>query len=248
MGEMMGDSVIRQAEAAAADPANGAPDVREARRAEIARDPDFLNAGPRKAALLSEMRALTGVGKNEPTRADLTRSLMDRDLPAADRTEKSKELRADLNEEHRTKLTKALLDPNLSASDRAEKLRELRETLGRLETDDERDARLAADPRERYSMKDPKAYASNKEWVAAYDQDFRTYETDLADVAHAEGFDAPMVRGLRDAAIELGQQVVDRGDKPATAEELTRAFDKLRVPAKSRPALVKLWRSIEGQA
>ena len=42
----------------------------------------------------------------------------------------------------------------------------------------------------------------------------------------------------------MGQQVVDTG-KPITNEELARAFDKLRVPAKSRPALTKLWRSIE---
>jgi len=162
----------------------------------------------------------------------LTRSLMGT-LGAADRTEKSKELRADLNEEHRTKLTKELLDPKLSATDRAEKLRELRETLGRLETEDERAAREQADPRELYGLKAPKAYASNKEWLAQYDQDFRTYETDLADVAHAHGFDAHLVRSIRDAAVELGQQVADSG-RAITAEELTRHFDRLRVPAGSR--------------
>ena len=56
---------------------------------------------------------------------------------------------------------------------------------------------------------------------------------------------AALVRNLRDEALKLGQVVGDTG-KPASDEDLKSAFDRLRVPPASRPALVKLWREVEG--
>jgi hypothetical protein len=71
------------------------------------------------------------------------------------------------------------------------------------------------------------------------------HEAGLFDVAHEHGLAAEQVRGLRDAAIELGQGVGDTG-KPASAEDLKRVFDRYNVEPAQRVALTKLWRKIEG--
>jgi hypothetical protein len=55
------------------------------------------------------------------------------------------------------------------------------------------------------------------------------------------------VRGLRDAAVDLGQAVSDTG-RPASEEDLKRVFDKYKVTPSARTALTKLWREVEGGA
>jgi hypothetical protein len=86
-----------------------------------------------------------------------------------------------------------------------------------------------------------------KLWLEDYNQRFVGHEAGLYDLAHEHGMAANQVRDLRDAAIDLGQVVGDTG-RPASEEELKQVFDKHGVPSSARPALVKLWRSIEGGA
>jgi hypothetical protein len=72
-------------------------------------------------------------------------------------------------------------------------------------------------------------------------------EVPIYDVAHEHGLAAEQVRGLRDAAVDLGQVVGDTG-RPASEADLVRIFDKYKVSPSARPALTKLWREVESGA
>ena len=80
-----------------------------------------------------------------------------------------------------------------------------------------------------------------------YASDFASCEVPLYDVAHEHGLAAEQVRGLRDAAVDLGQVVGDTG-RPVSEEDLRRVFDKYKVAPSARTALTKLWREVEGGA
>jgi hypothetical protein len=78
-------------------------------------------------------------------------------------------------------------------------------------------------------------------------ENFVAWEPAFFDLAHEHGLAAEQVRGLRDAAVDLGQVVGDTG-RPASEEDLKRVFDKYKVAPSARAALTKLWRKGEGGA
>jgi hypothetical protein len=124
---------------------------------------------------------------------------------------------------------------------------ELRALLAAQETPDEQAARAdltVAERREQYGVQPP---SLPKPWADEYASDFASWEVPLYDVAHEHGLAAEQVCGLRDAAVDLGQVVGDTG-RPASEEDLTRIFDRYRVSPSARPALVALWKRIEGTA
>jgi hypothetical protein len=126
-------------------------------------------------------------------------------------------------------------------------LAELRSVIAASETEDEKTARAdmtVSERREQYGVGDPQL---PRPWLENYNENFASWETPFYDMAHEHGLAANQVRGLRDAAVELGQVVSDTG-RPASESDLVRVLDKYGVGARSRPALVKLWRQIEGGA
>jgi hypothetical protein len=130
---------------------------------------------------------------------------------------------------------------------RADAMQELRKLLAAGATEAERDARKAAPlgvRREEYGVEDPKL---PKPWLESYKTEYAAWEVPLFDLANEHGLAAEQVRGLRDAAIDLGQVVGDTG-RPASEEDLKRVFDKYRVAPSAHAVLTKLWRQIEGGA
>ena len=59
------------------------------------------------------------------------------------------------------------------------------------------------------------------------------------------GLDSSQVRGLRDAAVALGQEVAFTGRR-VSDDELAAVFNRYKVPASARADLVRLWRQVEG--
>ena len=115
------------------------------------------------------------------------------------------------------------------------------------ETAEERAARAGQtleERREPYGVQPP---SLPKPWADEYASDFASWEVPLYDVAHEHGLAAEQVRGLRDAAVDLGQVVGDTR-RPASEEDLKRVFDKYKVAPSARTALTKLWREVEGGA
>ena len=94
-------------------------------------------------------------------------------------------------------------------------------------------------------------------WVtsdqAEYQENYGAWESDLITTARNTGLDSSQVRGLRDAAIALGQEVGYRG-RPAADVEIKAVLDRYRISEAQRPALVKLafrrgrrWRTVIGR-
>jgi hypothetical protein len=81
--------------------------------------------------------------------------------------------------------------------------------------------------------------------LADYAENFSGHEAGLLDIAHEQGLDGKTVGAVRDAAVDLAFQVVERG-KPLSDSELKSELERLRVPASARPALIKAWRKLEG--
>jgi hypothetical protein len=149
-------------------------------------------------------------------------------------------------EQKRLALTRELTarDSKLTPEERATKTRELRELVAAGATAEEREAYATAplsEKRQAFDLSDPDL---PKPWLEDY-QGFTDWEDSFLILAREHGMESRTVRDLRAAAIELGQVVGERG-KPATDEEVNRVLDRYGVSAAARPALVKLWRAIEG--
>jgi hypothetical protein len=214
----MTDAIIANAQAAAATPASGPPD------AAIAAAQTKLNemTGGRYAKTLEARAAAEAAPK-----------------PAA----------PDAQEQRRQEITKLLVTKQFKNDDeKAALTRELKQIVAGQETADEkaqRESKTLEERREEFGIKAPSRLHGHE--VEAYVTDYGAWEGSLFDVARTEGLSGPVVGHLRDAAIDLGRVVGDRGT-PATKEELDGVFNKLNVPAVSRPALAKLWKQLEGGA
>jgi hypothetical protein len=124
---------------------------------------------------------------------------------------------------------------------------ELRQLMASSETEEEKTARArltVTERREQYGVEPP---TLPKPYLENYNREFAGWEPPLFDIAHEHGLAAEQVRGLRDAAIDLGQVVGDTG-RSASEEDLKRVFDKYRVAPSAHAVLTKLWRQIEGGA
>jgi hypothetical protein len=137
-------------------------------------------------------------------------------------------------------------DPQLLAGDKA-LVAEMKQIIARMEKADPEDARR----REQMTLVEWREQYRNpnlpKPWLEQYNTEFAGWEAPLYDLAHEHGLAAKQVRGLRDAAVDLGQVVGDRG-RPASDADLVRIFDKYKVSPSARTALTRLWRQIEGGA
>ncbi len=149
------------------------------------------------------------------------------------------------DEQRRIALTRELVSNKLTDAERAEKTRELRALVASQATPEEQAAQADATPQQRraeYGVEDPRL---PKPWLEDYNQRFINWESPLYDLAHEHGLAAEQVRGLRDAAVDLGQAVSDTG-RPASEADLKYIFDKHKVSPSARTALTRLWRQIEG--
>lgn len=98
--------------------------------------------------------------------------------------------------------------------------------------------------REFYGLGRPPAIpASRRE---EYEEGFGWAESNYITTSRNLGLTSDQVRGLRDDAVALGQEVGYRG-RPASDEEINRVLDRHRISEAQRPALVKLWRQVEGR-
>ena len=123
----------------------------------------------------------------------------------------------------------------------------VRQLLAAEATPEEKETKARAttsERREEYGVEPP---ALPPVYAQEYERDYIGWEVPLYDVAGEHGLAAEQVRGLRDAAIDLGQVVGDTG-RPASEADLVRIFDKYKVSLSARPALVALWKKIEGTA
>jgi hypothetical protein len=216
---------------APAPAATSAPSWEQQRQAIMSNPLYFKGDGPESKALREQMKTLVA------------------SAPAESAAPKKEEVKtkpeAPANDARRHEITRALADRNTKPGDREKLLVELRSILAAQETDEEKTARgnlTVREQRREFGVKDAPLHGPELE---SYNQNFAGHETALFDVARENGLEAGQVRGLRDEAIKLGQIIGERG-QPATADELKQVFDRLKVPVASRPALLKLWRSVEG--
>jgi hypothetical protein len=230
----MSEQNEQQQQPAAPAPAP-AVDATEARRVAIMNEPDYWQDGPKTKALREEMQRIV-----DPERAA---------AKAAAPTPKQDEPQLTPSQQRAEDRLRAMKsDPNYwkKGPEHDKLMAEQRKLLAELETIEEKDRRAeqaVSDRRREYGVDVPSKIP--KTWAKEYEADWSQHEAPLFDLAHEHGLDGGQVRDLRDAAIELGQVVGDRG-KPATDDEVKQVFERLRIPASSRAALMKLWRQIEG--
>jgi len=229
----MDQQTLDNAMTAAATPADGPPDAREARRAELSKpgDTGIWSTDPAKqAAARAELKQLFRAPESIAAEADA----------AAKATPAQKEL-AELRNNPKLYDKHDPEQPKL-----AQRLKQL---LAAEDTPDERQSLVDSGiegARRLYNLDPPAAILKHQQ--AAYEERFSGHEQDLLLYARSEGLDTQTVADLRDYGVEMGMRLdgqrMTADDEAAFRKAFTGRLSKDQVDL-----LVKFWKlQVEGGA
>jgi hypothetical protein len=225
----MSSEIIDNASAAAAQPADAAPDVREQRRQEIMKSPDYWNDGPKTRALRDEMKRITSdpsvVAQQDQRKTEAEAKLS----PAEQRIKKAN-------------ANPALWDPKHPDHEAARK--ELREAVAAGATPEEQQAMKDApleEHRSAFGLTAPDEWVLPKANQEEYEQEYGGHEQDFLLAARQHGLDSKLVGELRDVGIRIAIEAEGRPVSDETWAVMEKRFAG-RITASQFKALKAWWR------
>jgi hypothetical protein len=232
---MSTENIINDAAAAAASPANDAPDAREAERISVTKSLIDPALPPHeRAAKLDQLRRITS-DPDALAREDAQRVEREAKVPAS--------------EKRRQEITRRLISDDLKKDERERLTRELRELVASQDTPEERERLVESGikgARQLYNLAPPPEVPAFQ--LQQYEEEYSGHEQDLLLWSRSEGLAANTVKDLRDYGVKLGVSLEGKRMSDDDVKEFKTKFASRLTPSQS-DLLLRWWRTeVEGGA